>query len=231
MALPRRMAPRVELAHGVIGVLAGYSYAWLVPGRNGMVLVDAGMDRKAAAIRRELGRQGRGPAEVAAVLLTHAHADHAAGAAAFPEADVYALPADAALLTGERRSPRPAQRMLGRLLPKAAAPARLQELRGPEVTAGGETFRVLAVPGHTAGSAAFLWRGILFVGDVLAARGGRLAFGPELFSEDPVRNRASAAALLALGGFSTLATGHSGAVPDGRRQLEELLRVSGEAER
>ena len=224
MTFPRRMPARVELAHGVVGVLAGWSYAWLVPGRAGLVLIDAGADRKAAALRRELGRRGRPAEEVAAVLLTHGHADHAAGAAAFPEAEVFLLPEDAGLLNGERASPRAALRLLGRLLPRAAVPASLRELRAPEVTAGGETFRVLPVPGHTAGSAAFLWRGILFAGDVLSAAGERLSFGPRFFSEDPARNRASAAALLSLGSFTTIATGHGGAVTEGRSRLEELLR-------
>jgi glyoxylase-like metal-dependent hydrolase (beta-lactamase superfamily II) len=56
--------------------------------------------------------------------------------------------------------------------------------------------RYFAVPGHTKGSAAFLARNVLFIGDSAEATGdGKLAPGKRLFTESPAQNRASLRAL------------------------------------
>jgi glyoxylase-like metal-dependent hydrolase (beta-lactamase superfamily II) len=113
---------------------------------GGVALIDAGNDATARAIREELERSRRTPADVRAIFLTHAHADHAIGARAFPTAQVYALGPDA----------------------RAVARARpLQD--GELVEVSGTRIEVFAVPGHTPGSAAFLVHGVLFLGDSAAA--------------------------------------------------------------
>ena len=56
--------------------------------------------------------------------------------------------------------------------------------------------RVYAVPGHTAGSAAYLVNGALFIGDSAdVASDGRLQGSPWIFSDSQEENRASLAQL------------------------------------
>jgi len=57
---------------------------------------------------------------------------------------------------------------------------------------GRDTVRAFTVPGHTAGSAAYLFRGVLFVGDAVA-RGPLAGFQParDVFSRDYLQNRES----------------------------------------
>ncbi|HSQ61747.1 MAG TPA: hypothetical protein VLM85_00975, partial [Polyangiaceae bacterium] len=67
---------------------------------------------------------------------------------------------------------------------------------GEKVEVGDKEVRVFAIPGHTAGSAAYLVAGVLFLGDSAGMRSdGKLAGAPWLFSDDHAQNHASLAAL------------------------------------
>jgi glyoxylase-like metal-dependent hydrolase (beta-lactamase superfamily II) len=61
---------------------------------------------------------------------------------------------------------------------------------------GTDTLRAFLIPGHTAGSAAYLFRGVLFVGDALSWS-PFTGFRPDkpVHSDDSARSRASVAAL------------------------------------
>lgn len=106
---PVRLTPRVTLVgSGTLGfglTDAHDSHVYLVDGGTDAVLVDAGCglaaDRIAANVRACLGA---GP--VSRILLTHAHADHAGGAADLARllgATVMALP-PAAAIVADRKS-------------------------------------------------------------------------------------------------------------------------------
>jgi glyoxylase-like metal-dependent hydrolase (beta-lactamase superfamily II) len=75
---------------------------------------------------------------------------------------------------------------------------------------------VYAVPGHTAGSAAYLVNGVLFVGDSAnVASDGSLIGSPWIFSDSQAGNRASLVRLeqrLAMDavGVTTIVPSHSG---------------------
>ncbi|MGO1507157.1 MAG: MBL fold metallo-hydrolase [Microbacterium sp.] len=121
---------------------------WIIPGPRGAVVVDPGPadPRHLAAVG------GHGP--IAAVLLTHRHADHSAALGRISER----IPVHAAS---------------GRFA-RVVDPAR----DGQRIDAGGIALRVLRTPGHTADSVCFAYddaaRGpILFTGDTLL--GGRRA--------------------------------------------------------
>jgi hydroxyacylglutathione hydrolase len=128
-------------------------------------LVDAGLPESGTAVHDGLRALGVLPDEVALVLLTHEHADHAGGARAFPNALLAAHPLAAAKLrhgdgraTHARASPRePELELYDRSL----------------VHAGGLALRVLHTPGHTSGSVCLYeeTRGLLFTGDTAFARG------------------------------------------------------------
>ena len=61
---------------------------------------------------------------------------------------------------------------------------------------GADTVWAFPIPGHTAGSVAYLFRGVLFAGDAVNYRpmSGFQGARPEM-SDDPARSRASVAAL------------------------------------
>jgi len=155
----------------------------------GEVLVDAGTTAARRRILREL--QGR---EVAAHVVTHAHADHFGSSHAVCEQ--LGLP----LWTGERDAeavetgrPAPTPSRVGKLLNRAMMspghPVARRLLEGDAVGAG---FNVLDVPGHSPGHIA-LWREAdrtLIAGDVFFNL-PRLGPPPDSFTADPDVNRAS----------------------------------------
>lgn len=160
---------------------------------GGVVLVDAGMDSSGADALALLAAMGRPAEAVRAVLLTHWHNDHAAGARAVREQTGCAVryhPADQPWLS--RSTARGGLRghlarsipewgigvlligLLGEAVPEAVqATAYLED---GQVVEGG--FEVIATPGHTPGHASFYYppERALFAGDALAVIGGRVRF-------------------------------------------------------
>ena len=85
---------------------------------------------------------------------------------------------------------------------------------GEVVDLGTAKVRVFAVPGHTAGSAAYLVNGVLMLGDAAdAGSDGRVKGSPWLSSKDQAQDRASvsrlAMRLASQGGVQALVFAHS----------------------
>ena len=81
--------------------------SYLIRVSEGLVLVDAGMDSGARDIEVGLAAIGASMDEIKAVLLTHWHNDHAAGAAVVHErtgAPVFYHAGDEPFITGQTRS-------------------------------------------------------------------------------------------------------------------------------
>jgi hydroxyacylglutathione hydrolase len=132
------------------------NYIWLIespvaPGR--VVAVDPG---DAAPVVAELRRSGL---SLAAILLTHHHADHIGGVAALLErGPVDVIGPDDSRIPVRTRTVRDAER------------CELPDL--------GLSFEILAVPGHTLSHIAFWGHGALFCGDTLFSAGcGRMFEG------------------------------------------------------
>lgn len=193
-------------------------------GPREVALVDACNDGSAKALRAALSRRGLGPDAVKAILLTHGDADHVRGAVAFPRAQVLALAPDVPLAEGR------AVRMLRWLRGPRDTGVRVTRALsdGDVVDLSGVAFRVYAVPGHTAGSAAFLARGVLFMGDSAETTvEGALAPAKRLTSDDPAQNRASLARLAATlapiaADVRVIAPAHSGLLANGLAPLLDL---------
>ena len=167
-----------QVVPGVETVKDGFVSVFVVDAGPGKVaLVDAGKDASGKAILADLARRGLSPAAVAAIFLTHGHGDHTAGCKLFPDAQVYALESEVALIGDAARVTHP-----------------LKDGEGVDVgELHAETF---AVPGHTPGSAAYLMRGVLFFGDSAgASKDGVMMKAVSLFSKDPAQNVASLKAL------------------------------------
>lgn len=179
------------------------------------VLVDAGIDDGAEALRAVLDERGL---QVRAILFTHGHADHTAGAAAFPDAALMALEAERELIAGREAPVRP--------LPRFSGPEETGiEITDPLVdgagfTIGDTAFEVFALPGHSPGSAAWLAHGVLFLGDAASANNDRVEGAPWIFSEDSAVSDENLAALATrleprAAEVTTLAFGHSAALEAG----------------
>ena len=220
---PIRDGQRVD---GVEVVKDGFVSAFIVDiDDHDVALVDAGNDGQAKSILTALARRGSGADAVKAILLTHGDRDHTAGVAAFPQAMVMALQDDIPLTEG--RELRGFFKLFGSPHPNGIKVTRPLH-GGDSLTLGNLVVRVFAVPGHTKGSAAFLMRGALFLGDSAdATKNGKLAAGRWLFTENPAQNRASLRQLAQQiepwgGEVKAIACAHSGMLTNGLGPLSEF---------
>jgi glyoxylase-like metal-dependent hydrolase (beta-lactamase superfamily II) len=179
-----RPIPEQFEINGVRLVRDGFTTVWVVPVGPGQVaLIDAGNDSSGAAIHAELSRRGLGADAVAAIFLTHGHADHLAGVTLFPDAEVMALAAEADLIAGRTAPTSP----MGRLMPMSLTGIEVDRMLrdGETVRVGSAAVTAYAVRGHTDGSAAYLVNGVLVLGDAGNVTDGDVVRGPLwIFSND-----------------------------------------------
>lgn len=169
----------------------------------GVVVVDLGWSGARGALVGALERLDATPRDVAAVLLTHSHRDHVGAWPAVGHAPFWVGAGERALLLGEAAHggwmARWADRLWRPRLPREGM-LTIREIAGDTALVfGRDTVRGYALPGHTAGSVAWLVRGVLFVGDGMShdKTDGRLRVARPSFSEDVPRARASLARVAA----------------------------------
>jgi glyoxylase-like metal-dependent hydrolase (beta-lactamase superfamily II) len=230
--LGRQSVPEGIEINGIRIVKDGIVSAAVVPiGEGEVALIDAGNDASGKPILQELSRRGLGPDAVSAILLTHGHPDHVAAIKAFPKARVMALAREVDLIEGRAAASGPLARL---------TPARPTGIKVAQSLQDGETIRlaqtqirVFGVPGHTAGSAAYLVREVLFLGDAAdVGRDGKIQVAPWIFSDSQTEDRAALVSLyrrLVQEGASVKAIvcAHSGAITEGLAPLAAFAR-SGE---
>lgn len=144
------------------------SMIYLARTSAGLVVIDLGwvdaQDSLRAALRSFPGDT------VAAVFLTHSHRDHIVGWPVVARAPFWVAAPERDFLVGAFA--------FRAWIPRMAETLDPQPLPGERVTVkefmndttfvfGADTVRAFVVAGHTAGSAAYLFRGILFAGDAL----------------------------------------------------------------
>ena len=131
---------------------------WLIaePGSSSAVVVDPGPDDE-GHLRRVRDQVAAAGQRVAVILLTHGHADHSGGAAAF-----------AAMTGAPVRAADPAHRLGDGGLAS-----------GDTITAAGCELRVVATPGHSPDSVSLLLPadGALLTGDTVLGRGTTVIAG------------------------------------------------------
>ena len=204
--------------------LRRFSACFVVDSRPGkVVLIDSGMDPNARAILYELYNRGMGSDAVEAVLLTHGHAANLGALEVFPWAMVCALEADVPLTEGKVGTASPFGRLAG-IHPTGAKVTRVLH-DGETIRFGNLAVKVFAVPGHTKGSAAYLARGVLFMGDSAdSLKKGGMRGAKWWFSESQKANRESLRALAARlkpAEVKAIVFSHSGSMP-GLKPLEEF---------
>lgn len=207
----------VEVASGVWQARAQHVCWVLIIDGDGVTLVDTGYPGDKERVIASLGKLGRSPADVDAVVLTHAHPDHIGSAEYFRSQmhkPVWVHEQEKANATGERVE----QVSVPTLLTMAWRPrvfvwfvqvgmglkaAQVQRLGGVETFSGarldvpGNPLPV-HTPGHTSGHAVLHLpdRGVLVAGDALMTEHALVAStGPQLmpdfFNTDTTQARAS----------------------------------------
>jgi len=189
--------------------------SYIVRSTAGLVLVDAGMDSDGADVHAGLREMNAAPEDIRAILLTHWHNDHAAGAHAVHElsgAPVYYHRGDEQFFTG-RAGATGVRRWLSDQIPEwgvlVLAKGLLGEATPRAVMAQHfvqdgdvilDDFEVIATPGHTEGHVCyFYWPAkALFAGDALAVIDGQIRFMARPVTPDLEAARASVGKCLAV---------------------------------
>ncbi len=233
------MAPGVVQIDTLLGgwrqVTAGYLIEGPAP-----ALVETGSQSSVPALLAALGDLGIGARDLASVVVTHIHLDHAGGvgdvARAFPEATVYVHEKGARHLVDPTRLVASAARvygdllddLYGRLLPTDADRIRVLADGDDVAVGGGRVLTAVDSPGHARHHLALhdSGSGLLFTGDAV---GVRLPDVAVLWPATPppdfdLESAISSLRRLADRRPSSLALAHFGVVPG------DPLVVLGEAE-
>ena len=210
-------------------------HVYLVDGGAEAALVDAGVGRATDAILAGVEAAGVAPEAVRRLLLTHAHPDHAGGAAALrerlpglgvaasPDVAAWVRAADEAAMSleiGKRAEFYPADFRF----PACPVDAELRE--GDRLPVGDLELRVVETPGHAAGHLAFLGAfdgaTVLFAGD-LVFFGGRVSL--EHTWDCNIQQLSTSVAKLRGAGIDALLPGHHGVtLRDGQRHVDAADR-------
>jgi glyoxylase-like metal-dependent hydrolase (beta-lactamase superfamily II) len=162
---------------GIPGAIASY----LIPHRDGVVLVEAGPGSTTDRLQAALGEEGYQVSDVTDVLLTHIHLDHAgaAGWLAGQGARIHVHPNGAPHLINPEKLISSATRIYGDRMDTlwgAFLPVPEHRLSIPQdgdvIEIGELRFRAVNTPGHANHHYAYLVDDIAFMGDVGGVRLG-----------------------------------------------------------
>ena len=156
-------------------------------------LIDCGYAGSEGRIAQAIQGHGREISELRRVVVTHGHPDHAGSARALSEigATILIHPADAENLrtTWPEALARPTRgRIFAAMTPDVPT---FQPIEDGDVLPILGGLRVIHTPGHTPGSVCLYGARdrVLFVGDVLQRRFGRVSYASGLYSDDPAAAR------------------------------------------
>lgn len=164
---------------------------------DGLVCFDTGW--RTHCVLRGFTALGLNIHSVNAVFLTHMHWDHTGALQLFPNAEVF---------VGEHEVSRRCLQRLTR--------ANVKPVKGGQILAVGDTsIRAVDTPGHTPGSVSYLAdKGLLFTGDTLRVKTGRILPFPFWFNRDNKTLARSIRLLASMNGIECVLTAHHGITKD-----------------
>lgn len=226
-----------EVVPGVYQITTQFkaANAFLIVGDE-LTLIDTGLKGSQSRIEKLLKEVDRSPRELTQIILTHCHIDHVGSLAALKDlssAKVAVHRADADYLSKVLPYPKPEAKPLSWLFSTFVLPL----FNCPAITAdtllddGSELnalsgLKVIHTPGHTPGHICLYssQKRILFAGDILRSRAGKLRLGADTYSKDSDQARGSLGRLRGLQ-VDTICLSHGDAVTtDASAKLEALLK-------
>jgi len=147
------------------------SYTYAAIGTDGVTLIDTSRPGKGKAILSELAVHDIKPSEIKRILLTHHDIDHIGNAAFLQEqtgCEIYIHPNDYPYAMEDKK--REGIKRFFSLIIKVQKPREIKQIMGDML--GG--FAIIPTPGHTKGHTAYRFRNILFVGDLITSKDGRV---------------------------------------------------------
>ena len=227
----------VPLAPGVwriptLGSSAINSFA-MVDDDGTLTLVDAGLRGAPRRLVTALSELGKRPADVARIVLTHVHRDHAGGASkmrATTGGTVHIHHDESGLLESGRQPSADRALPLGRVLayldpggPRCTVDATFSE--GDVIPAAGG-LRVLHTPGHSPGHCSFLLErhGVLITGDAIFNFRSKISWSVASFCSNFALSKETAQRLGDVD-YEVAAFTHGPEIRDGAREaVREFLR-------
>jgi glyoxylase-like metal-dependent hydrolase (beta-lactamase superfamily II) len=206
--------------------------SFLVRNADGsLTLVDTGLRNAPPRIRAAIAELDAAPGDVTAIVLTHAHSDHAGGAAAMAAITgrgISAHESEAAAVREGRSPGRDPALRLGRLMRRVPdrfdpAPVARTMVDGELLSDSG--LRVHHTPGHTPGHCSLLHEasGTLITGDAIWNMRSRRTWPVLAFCTDAAQTEQTAALLGELD-YTTAAFTHGPEIRDeGRAAIHEFL--------
>ena len=222
----------VEILQGVHQIDGMNANSYLVLEDDGsLTLIDTGMSLGGKKIldyiKTNLSKQ---PSDVKTIVLTHSHIDHIRGALAIKKATgakVLIHEEDAEYLSGKKKLPSPGG-VMGFLFKLVSvffrSPAIEPDVRLKENDRVGSHLTVVHTPGHTPGSISLYDQGrkLVFVGDAITNRGGKLQGSPRQFTVNVQQANRSIEKISTLN-FEVLMSGHGDTVESaGTQKVREL---------
>jgi len=221
-----------EIKPGIVAASSISAYVYAAKVGNKVILFDAGADPGGAPVDAVLAWLHAGRSDVTDVFVTHGHGDHTAGVTGLGSPHIRIGSGDLAL--AEKKVPPEA--LAGKVMtavmsyPAVTSNDPITGATTIDVGQGADTKKVKAfpIPGHTPGSYAFLYDGVLFVGDAMIFKQGRLDPAIKMFDAHPENNKASIKQLqkqVENEEIDIVCTGHGGCTPKGlgRNQLNDLV--------
>ncbi len=221
----------MEIAPNVHWLETGSSNVYLIVEPPNIVLVDTGMPKQDKAIFAQLGNLGYQPTDLTHILVTHADMDHVGSLAALHKtsgAQILAGAASAQLIArgkSPKHMPVVVQWVIDTFIKYGAVPENKVTL-----FADGDTLpflgglQVIATPGHTLDHFSFFspTAGVLFAGDALNTRDGRINLTPPRITADKTAAHQSGIRLLELSP-AVIACGHG--TPSTEHTADDLMHV------
>lgn len=167
-----------------------------------IICFDSGLNRPFAKLG--LKKLNIDPASISKLFLTHSDYDHAGGLGLFKNAGIYLSEDEEQMINWT----------IPRLLFKYNARIKREYtlLKDNDIiNAGSIKVKAIATPGHTPGSMSYLVNdSVLFAGDTLLVRGGKVIPFNRLQNMDTKTQKKSIKKLMEIKGISLICTGHSG---------------------